>query len=769
MSKRATLVLAAITAVMLLFIVVYEQNTISSGELESRRGQVLDRLIRSRVHGITLRRGAEVVVTLVRDREVEETLDTFDVGTWRLTAPVTGAADADSIDSLLLACEGLASRRTLETVSAEDRQRFGLDEPRIELTLEVADETQVVRVGADDEQLGATYVEVVGTGRVHLVGGDFFEALDQSTDHFRSKEVLPDLSTRDVTAVVLETRGADDTTVRSEVAFTDRRWVASAPFVGWARKSTIDAILDTMVEARVVRFAADGGEALLTPSSARVEVTVRDRDPEGRETGRLTHTTFVVGTACPAAAGGEGSPEEPGDLVAVRVDDGPIGCVSAASLQALVAATGTLRETRLLAVTEDQVERVLLATRGATTREIELRREGGDWQILEGDSSGPADEAAVAEYLRALRSQEAESFEAASDEALAARGLTTPVARVRLHRSDVEDLVETIDIGTEDTVGVWVRRSGEAVLARYVGDTAALLAATSLRFRARDLVSREPDDVLALEITRDGVEERLATENGAWRIEAPHALAADRIATRDLIRALAVLRAARWESDAPAPEHGLTPPRVRVHMTMREGTASSAQEADEDHGHEEEDEEEPDAGPPPPLPTSIVLLVGAPAEGGAFAQLEGQPGVFVLATDVVDALARPLVDRELIALDTSAATRIVLTSAQGTVTIERVGGAWMNGAAPAAPDATERFVERLRSLRARTVSAYGDTAAGPAVLTIQVIGPETSQTLEIGPTTGLGDAAAASARLTGVPVEFALAQESVTALASYRP
>ena len=90
MSKQATWVLAAIAAVMLGFIVFYEQHTLSSGELESRRGQVLNRFLRDRVTQVTLQRGDEMVATMVRDTSEEETLDTMNVGTWSLTAPVQG-------------------------------------------------------------------------------------------------------------------------------------------------------------------------------------------------------------------------------------------------------------------------------------------------------------------------------------------------------------------------------------------------------------------------------------------------------------------------------------------------------------------------------------------------------------------------------------------------------------------------------------------------------------------------------------------------------
>jgi hypothetical protein len=753
MKKETTFVLAAIVAVMLGFIVFYEQGTLSSGELESRRGQVLDRFVRPRVHHIRLERGDEVVVDLERDQEAEETLDTFDVGTWRLTAPVTGAADPDAIDSLLLACEALSARRTIEHPSAEDRTRFGLDAPRMVLTVEVADETQVVRVGAHDEGLDADYVEVVGVDRVHLVGQDFFEALDQQTDQFRSKELFEELATRDVTAMTLRYAhdGAAETEAR--VALVEHRWVASAPFRGWARHGVVLGIVDALLDARVARYLADG-ESLVASPTVALTLTTKERDAEGRDTGRLREVDVRVGARCEPAPSDEGV-----ELLAVRIDDGAVVCVSRQALETLLGSEATLRETRLLAATDDQVERFVFG-RGAgsdTDAVLEVRRDEDRWQLREGEISRAADAQAVSEFLAALHAAEAESFEDVSDASLAARGLDAPRMRLRVHRSDDESIVEYVDVGAVDTVGVWVRRGEEPVLARYVGGVEELLVPSGLRFRARDVITREADDVLSFSITREGVEERLSTENGAWRIEAPYALAADRIATRDVVRALTSLRATRWVGDEADASMGLASPRLRVHLAMRAPTAAG-----------EHDDDAPDAGAP--LPTEIDLLVGAVTEGGAFARLEAEAAVFVLPADVLAAISAPLVDREVVALDTSSATRITLTVRGASVVIERSDGSWRSGDAVAAPDATDAFLERLRSLRARGVLGYGERAsfASPEIV-VAVESPSGTRRLEVGGTTGEGEGAYAPARVSDVNAELQLSPEIVGAIASYRP
>jgi hypothetical protein len=142
----------------------------------------------------------------------------------------------------------------------------------------------------------------------------------------------------------------------------------------------------------------------------------------------------------------------------------------------------------------------------------------------------------------------------------------------------------------------------------------------------------------------------------------------------------------------------------------------------------------------------------------------------VIPTELLDALAHPLVDREIVSLDASTATRVTLTSPSGTITLDRRDGAWWSGEGIAAPDATDAFLERLRSLRARGVAPYG---APPSFttprLSISIEGPSGNRRLDIGETTGEGVTSSAPARASDLDAEVTLPGETVAALASYRP
>lgn len=743
MSKQATWALAAIAAVMLAFIVFYEQHTISSGELESRRGQVLNRFLRDRVTEVTLTRGGDLVASMRRDTSEEETLDTMNVGTWALTAPVTGEVDTNALDALFLACDSVSARRTIEGVTDADRATFGLDAPRLILTLQVADERQVVRVGGDEAGTEGVFVEVEGTNAVHIVGHDFFEALDRTTDDFRSKRIVPDFIPREVRRFAL-TQASPTGPVETRIEAHGGRMRATAPFEGWVRASALDAMFDALLDARATSFLPDAQASLVASPELTVVVTRQQEDrPE------ITNTVRI-GAACAEAT-----------QVAVRVDEGSVACVERASLSALFDAQAQLRETRLLMSSEDQAERIEVRE---GTNIVDVQLNGEDWVLRHGTTQSNSDQTSVHDFVRQLRAQNADAYLPASNENLTAHGLTTPRGNLLLRRADAA-YVETIDIGALDTTGVWVRRGDEAVIAHFAAPAPALLTPDATRFRSRELVRRDVADATALTITRGGVEERLGFANDTWRIESPAQLAADRVATRDLIAQLAALHAVRW---VPADETpALTPERFRVQLTFSPPHAEGEDEHGHDHEHEGEEVERDDS--PAAQITSVDLRIGAATEGGAFARLgEGAEGsTFVISTELVDALTRPLADRELLAINSSDATQLEVHDIDGTTfTLSRGDNGWMAGDRAPATDATAAFMERLRSLRARAVVDYAPADAfTEATWSVAVTTPSGVTRLELGAV----DGDEVTVRSSGAPVEMRLSAETARALREYRP
>jgi hypothetical protein len=217
----------------------------------------------------------------------------------------------------------------------------------------------------------------------------------------------------------------------------------------------------------------------------------------------------------------------------------------------------------------------------------------------------------------------------------------------------------------------------------------------------------------------------------------------------ELARTLAALEAVRFEADIPSPAHGLATPTAVVTLEHAE---------------------------PGKTPQRAMLELGAETEGGRFAQLRGQPGVFVLAARTAKLLLEPLVSRSSLATPLEQLRGVVLEHGGKRVEIARGD----SGFAPAAgsslgADAARALAEAVATLRAMRVLEYGAPGAETglqrptAQLEIAVadggVNPQ-RHTLELGADAGQG---ARYARRSDMPVTFVLPKDAVDRLLSAAP
>ena len=743
MSKRTTVILAIVASAMLAYILVFERGTLSSGELDARRGRVLETFVRARVTRLSIERGGTTLV-LERQQEEEETLETFDIGSWRITSPLASEADSDSVDGLLSAFEYLDSRRALSDLSPADLATFGLDAPRIRASFTVAGQEVHVLVGGDDPRGDGVYVQSDDATRAWVVGRDFVEALEHDVDHFRKKELFSGVRTRD--ASVLELVNSD-TDVRLERV--GGQWHLREPVNALARQSAVEEILDILVDARAARFLTTSvAEAVAEPSR---ELRIERRVPEGEEGGsadRATPLRLRIGGACPG---------HDGELVAVVGDEGPVVCVEAESVRALDASVDRLRETRLTAMRDDEVERIEVQ-RGDGS--FEIARDEDAWELRVGEDERAADEQAVADLMSALRASEADRWAPASADELAARGLAQPSATLTLHRSDSESH-ETILVGATDADGIWVRRGEEAQLAHYAAAAAAALASRAISFRARHLVDHDADDARSLRIVRGDAIETIERRDGAWRVTAPIDAPADRVAARDVISALVDLTVVRFVAERADPAHGLEDPRAVIRAELE----VVPQDAADDDGHDHEGEAEPAA-----QPVTLELRIGAATEGGAFAQLVGDDAVFVVGGALVEQGLAPLVSRDLLGVAASDVSGVTIERPDGSrVALHREGDGWASATGPAAAEPTAQLLDRIAALRATATTRYGDEPLGANTTTVVIerrSGEPQSMTIRLAASPE-GDTVLA--RREDLDVGFRLPASFAQAIASYAP
>ncbi len=726
MSKRTTMVLAVIAAALLAFILLYERHTLSSGDLEGREDRLFESFVRDQVTKLEIERGDERIVL---ERELGED---GELGDWTLVEPVRAETDFDAVDTLVGALDWANARRTIGGVTAEDRERFGLAEPRLSAWFTVAERRVPIVIGGEDPQESGLYLQSDDESVAHVVGRDLFEALDHDASWFRAKELLADAAPSRAERVTIAGQGGE-----RRLVHRDGAWWIEAPVEGLASSGTVQEMLRELHDLRAEAFVADD-PADLSPygldSPAHVVSLSRPR-ADGNAT---VEATLAVGRAC----------DEHEGAVYARVGDGPVVCVDADATAPLATSAEDLRERRLVTARDDEVERIEIVS---GNRRLELWREERAWKLR--SKEGPreheatADRQGVSDLLRSLRDARVRSFAAADADTVRARGLGNPTATLSLHlASDVEDEERraVVTLGLSDAEAAWFRRGDEPVVLALDPAARDLFTTSALPFRERRLVDEDDEEAARLLVRRANEREVVERTDEGWRVTEPLAAPADSAVLRTVARGFAGLTAERFVAERPAPEHGLDAPRLVVEARFETG------DRDDDHGH---DHGEPEEEEERPAVREHTLRIGAATEGGAFARLGDDPTVFVVEQGFVDALDGPLVDRGLLATDRR--------HVEG-VEVERNGR-------PAADAPGDALLATIETLRAADTAGYGapPPAAGLArprarlTVTRTADGPEPrSYTILL----GAEDAGRVHARRADLEVGFLLPAEAAAAL-----
>ena len=708
MSRNANIVLAVIAGGLFAYITLYERGTLTSGELIESQSQLLQRFVRSRVDRVELERGDETIV-LVRTRDEDDLL-----GTWSLEAPLQAAADDDAVGSVLSAVQYASARRTLRDVSDEDLARYGLETPRLRARFGVANETLEIAFGERDPTESGIYMQAGAD--VHVVGIDVFEALDHDAGHFRSKRLLREgvlLATR----LELSGEGGARTLVQDST-----RWMIELEGGRVLAASTLlEEALQSFNDVQVERFV-DGqlGEVWL-----RAVATV----PQSEAEGESRTVTLEVGEECSERTERK-----------VRVNEGDVGCVLTSRLDALLRPSEDFRESRPITLSDLELETLTLEG-GRDSLEVSQPEGAWTWTLKRGgaETSGEADDEALGAWLQSIRRARAQSFVPADNPR--AYGLAPPSATLRLEAT--EDRVEVLHVGSVSTEGLYVRRGDEPQVMVLPASAESLFAVSALPLRARRVLDRSDRDVKRFGVTRADAVERLERTDEGWQVRAPiEASAAS--AVGEALRSLARLEVDRFVADTASAEHGLASPFMIIAARF-----------------EPEDGEAAD----------VTLRVGAETEGGRFAQLEGDPSVFVVGAGFVDRWDAPFVSRRMLDTDVIFIDRVVIESEGTRVELTHDGQVFSGPDGPidrevseALGTAIERIsasralhygppasIEGLSPPRARLTIDRGDQSENPGEYTI-LVGAPTGSEREV------------FVRLDGVDVTFTVREDTIESL-----
>lgn len=621
------------------------RESVTTGEQTERRGNLFK----------VFRRDALTRVAVVRDGE-SYTLDrdairkdAGEIDTWKIARDKrTETADESLVDGLLSALELSFPERRIKREEV-DRTRFGLDAPRLVITLTMGPLTSTLKVGGPaPKPEGSVYADI--DGEVVVVKSTRLATLDRPATAYTSRRLSPYLST-ELARLVLTPGGANPERVL--LRQKDGKYRLDGRILD---RFAFDKALAAFADLTLTESLSDDVAKKAQAGAQLVKVRLEPVPAEGKP---RSPATLLLGGACPTSAHQD-------DVVARREGDEPTaGCVTKGAAEALGEGLGP--ELRAFTFREDEVEEISLS-RGGTKLEI-ARKDKGFHQRQPTERDLSLDEARA--FVKALVSAKAEEILPAGAEV---PELSAPVGEVKLSGVPLPDADaggERIVVGAPRKDGkVPVKREadGAVLLFTKVAADAFLPRATSLR--PHRILDRKPEDVrrvLVKGTTDDGAIDQtlVRSDDGAWSLQAPKGFPLDATAATDIAEAVARLTAERWVADAAAGDEGFDKPLLTLEVTFA-GT-----------------------GPDSTLRVSFARAV----VGGYLARRDGDPAVFVAGKGLFATLTTLAIDRSVFQVDEADAARVTLT---GNGAAKSRSFAFEGGALVAKEGASPRDGERIR-------------------------------------------------------------------------
>lgn len=721
-----TIALTALAAGLGVYVVWLDRDSVSTGEAELRKKNLLPAWRADDLEEIRIERGGQLI-RFVRRAADEAGNRPWDVEIDGARHP---AEEQVLFDQLLGTLEFATFDRAVPPDSV-DRAAFGLDAPSEKITIRMGELEMVLSVGGETPASpGSRYAEVAGRG-VYVISKALAEHLAVDPQAYRAKGVVPYL-VMDVSALSLDGEGGPRRFVRAAWAGgrgAGFRFDGSTP-EGDVRASALvlDTVFVSLGQMQATRFLplAEAEAAL----EARVTISMTPKD--GRPPALLE-----IGGACPS---------DESAVVVVRRAPEPLGaCVRADVLPPLVRPAQDFVDRGVVGAAFDEISAVILSKGGKT---VDLARKGAAFTLRAPEERAIEGETGTA-FLDGLLEIEGTIVPPGE-----AKGLTgSPgIARIQSYSESLmgsSERNEDIEIGEPDGEHTYVRRKEDGAVLRVATHEARRFEPSVIALRDRAVFAGPITDWASLTIEpAGGARQRVErSSSGGLDLVEPdgEGLAVDAGLTGDMVTFLGKLTAVRWVADAPDPSFGLSTPRLRVSLEAHEGRAPAPRQA---------------------------LAIGAATEGGFFAQVEGERAVFVAPAALVPALDRLVLSRDVMRVLGDDVRRVTLEEGSQRLLAVTGSGAWKleGDGLPADADVRAgKLRDALADLRAEGAVSVGPPSpaqglgAPRARITVEHEGDRRTE-IAIGDSDVFRGVRVSFARRSGVDATYAVAQSRVDAL-----
>jgi len=195
---------------------------------------------------------------------------------WKLDRPQSDDADNETVRSYL---STLRSLRALDFATDEpkDLSTYGLDQPRLTVTLSTGDDSKPTKllVGGEEKDKKQIYVKVADRPTVYQVGDWTYRDLNKTANDFRDKTVLAFDKDSLSSIQVLRADGENFVLARSE----DGKWSIGGSNVP-PQQSVVDQFIDALDDLKGYEIATDQPQDLQTYGLASPALTITVHGPK---------------------------------------------------------------------------------------------------------------------------------------------------------------------------------------------------------------------------------------------------------------------------------------------------------------------------------------------------------------------------------------------------------------------------------------------------------------------------------------------------------
>lgn len=543
MKSRTTLILVVVALVISGVVVLDFYKGTPTEDARAKRKRLLD-FEAADVTGMDLVRSNQTII-------LEKSGDR-----WDIKQPLAVRADSSAVRSILDELEFAERQRALTEAELADTKPadFGLESPRIQITLRSKKPPVTLSVGSVTPAKNALYAQVQGQKEVLVTRTAVAEQLDRSLTELRDRTVV-DISPSSVTR--LEIKSADrvlELVKSSPSTNAEPRWAISRPLAARADQSKVSQLLTDLSTMRVENFLSDDAKDVHTYrlDEPEREVAVWATRADTSRTLLLGHTLTNDLTRVSAKLKGSDS-----------IFSVPAGTAQKFNLQ-----VNDLRDARVLGFSETDVYGLELL-RG--TEKLSLARDpalGGMWRIIAPapEEGVPAEETIVRELLSKLQGLTAKQFTADVAADLDKFGLAAPQLTVTLQGQATNVLGQLLIGSLGESNGVrYVKRADEPFVYGIEPNILDEIPVSYLGLRTRRLAPLRAEQINSLTIQKPAGQTVLSrASDGTWRLVVPSQGALDVEGVRRLVETFCSLRAKEFmheDRDNPA-VYGLDQPQL---------------------------------------------------------------------------------------------------------------------------------------------------------------------------------------------------------------